>query len=81
MMHKAWRGIEEVSNFFKVIRQISSSHGTKNRGLWPKSGVSKLYLQFEFTNGFEMLHKAWRSIDEVPYCFSKSSIKFQDHTG
>ena len=27
-----------------------------------------------------MLHKAWSSIEEVPYCFSRSSIKFQGHT-
>ena len=26
-------------------------------------------------------HKAWSSIEEVPYCFSRSSVKFQDHTG
>ena len=24
-----------------------------------------------------MMHKAWSSIEEVPYCFSRSSIKFQ----
>ena len=28
-----------------------------------------------------MMHKAWCSIEEVPYYFSKSYIKFQDHTG
>ena len=28
-----------------------------------------------------MMHKAWCSIGEVPYCFSRSSIKFQGHTG
>ena len=28
-----------------------------------------------------MLHKAWSSIEEVPYCFLGSSIKFQGHTG
>ena len=28
-----------------------------------------------------MLHKAWNSKGEVPYCFSRSSIKFQGHTG
>ena len=27
-----------------------------------------------------MMHKAWRSIEEVPYCFSRSSVKFQGHT-
>ena len=27
-----------------------------------------------------MLHKAWSSIEEVPYCFFGSSIKFPGHT-
>ena len=27
-----------------------------------------------------MMHKAWRSIEEVPDCFSRSSIKFQGYT-
>ena len=28
--------------FFKVIRQISRSHGAKNRRIWPRLGVSRL---------------------------------------
>ena len=28
-----------------------------------------------------MLHKAWNSKEEMPYCFPRSSIKFQGHTG
>ena len=28
--------------FFKVIRQISMSHGSKNRQIWPRLGVSGL---------------------------------------
>ena len=28
--------------FFKVIRQISRSHGSKNRRIWPRLGVSGL---------------------------------------
>ena len=28
-----------------------------------------------------MLHKAWNSKGEMPYCFARSSIKFQGHTG
>ena len=27
-----------------------------------------------------MVYKAWSSIEEVPYCFSRSSVKFQGHT-
>ena len=26
------------------------------------------------------MHKAWSSIEEVPYCFSRSSVRFQGHT-
>ena len=66
---------------FKVIRQISRSHSSKNRRILPKLGVSGQQLQFEFTDGYEMLHKAWNNKGEVPYCFPRSSIKFQGHTG
>ena len=66
--------------FFKVICQISRSHGSKNLRIWPKFGISGLLLQFEFTNGYEMIHKAGSSIEEVPYCFSRSYVKFQGHT-
>ena len=27
-----------------------------------------------------MMHRAWSSIEEVPYCFSRSYVKFQGHT-
>ena len=66
--------------FFKVIHKISRSHGSKKRRIWPRLGVSGLWLQFEFTNGYEMMRKAWSSKEEVPYCFWRSSVKFQGHT-
>ena len=28
----------------------------------------------------EMMHIAWCCLEEVPYCFWRSSVKFQDHT-
>ena len=56
------------------------SHGSKNHRIWPELGVSRLYLQLEFTDGYEMMHRAWSSIVEVPYCFSRSSVKCQGHT-
>ena len=55
--------------------------GQKSRRFWPKSGVAGLQLQFEFANGFEMMRKTWRSIEELSYSFSRLSLKFQDHTG
>ena len=33
------------------------------------------------SDGCEIMHKAWSNIEEVPYCFPRSSIKFQGHTG
>ena len=35
---------------------------------------------FKFTNCSEIMQKAWSSIEEVPYCLSRSSVKFQGHT-
>ena len=66
--------------FFKAIRQISRSHGSENRQIWPKLGVSGLWLKFEITDGYKMMHKAWSIIVEVPYCFSRLSVKLQGHT-
>ena len=63
------------------IHQISRSRGSKNRQFWPQLSASRLQIQFEFTDGFEMMHKAWHSIEEVLYCFSRSSIKLQGHKG
>ena len=41
----------------------------------------RLLLQFEFTDGFEIMHKDWYSLDEVVYYFSRSSIKCLGHMG
>ena len=70
MMHKAWRSIEEVL----IVSQghLSNFKVTQDKKIhqfWPKFSVSGLELQFEFTDDFEMMHKAWHSIEEVPYCF------------
>ena len=64
----------------KVTEVTTQLHGAKNRQIWPRLGVSGLQLQFEFTNGYEMIHKAWSSIEKMPYCFWGSSVKFLGHT-
>ena len=46
----------------------------------PNLAVSELLLQFEFTYDNEMMHIAWWCLGEVPYCFWRSSVKFQGHT-
>ena len=82
MMHKAWSSIKEVSYCFSRSNVKLQGHtAQKNHRFWPKLGVSGLLLQLEFTDGYKMMHRAWSSIVEVPYCFSRSSIKFQGHMG
>ena len=81
-MHTAWSSIEKVPFCFSMSSVNLQGHtAKKNRWIWPKLGVSGLYLQFEFTDGYEILHKAWNSKVEMPYCFPRSSIKFQGYTG
>ena len=80
-MHKACCCLEEVPyRFSRSSVKFQGQMVLKNRRFWPKLGVSGLYLEFELTNGYKMMHKAWSSIGEVPYCFSRSSVKFQGHT-
>ena len=83
--HKIFRSYYQWQNWrlYKKSRSEvkgQGHRGKKNRRIWPRLGVSGLQLQFEFTNGYEMINKAWSSIEEAPYCFSKSSVKFQGHT-
>ena len=75
MMHKVWNRLGEV--LFKLICQISRFHRTTNRRFWPNFGISGLQLQFEFTDGYEMMHKVWSSIEEGLCCFSKWSANFK----
>ena len=36
---------------------------------------------FQITDGFEMMHKAWRSTEGMPFCYFRSSIKFEGYMG
>ena len=66
--------------FFKVIHQILRSHETKT-SILTQIGRFRTVIQSEFTDGYEMMHKAWSDIEEVSYCFSRSCVKLQGHTG
>ena len=81
MMHRAWSSIEEVPYCFsRSYVKFQGHKALKIVEFGPKLGVYGLYLQLEFTDGYEMMHRARSSIVEVPYCFSRSSVKFQGHT-
>ena len=70
MMHRAWNSIEEVPyGFSRLFIKFEGHTGQKNCWFSPEFGVSGLKLQFDFTDGYEMMHKALSSIEEVPYCF------------
>ena len=69
------------------MTQVTSMQKFKVRGQrsrWQKSkpnlAVSGPLLKFEFTYDDEMIHRAWCCLEEVPYSFSMSSVKFQVHT-
>ena len=53
---------------------------SKSQRSQPKLTVSGLLLQFEFTYDDKMMHMALCRLEEVSYCFSRSSDKFQGHT-
>ena len=82
MMHKAWSSVQEVPYCFSRSSAKFEGHTAKRIvGFLPKLAISRLSYKFEFTNGYKIMHKAWSSIEEVPYCISMSSVKFQGHTG
>ena len=79
-MHKAWSSIEEVLYCFSRSYIKLQGHTAKKIIKFdPNWAFPDCNSSFEFTNGYEMLHKAWNSKGEMPYCFPRSSIKFQGH--
>ena len=64
----------------KVRSMQKGGQRSRSQRSQPNLTVSGKYLQFEFTYDDEMMHIAWCCLEEVPYCFSRSSVKFQGHT-
>ena len=48
----------------------------KNRQIGRFRTVTQVWIH----QWLHMMHKAWSGIKEVPYCFSRSSVKYQGHT-
>ena len=68
---------------FKVIHQISRSHRVRKLPILTQfECFQSVTRSFEFADGFEMMHKAQHSTEEVPYWFSRSSVKIsRSHRG
>ena len=62
---------QEIFQLTKMMskQQVKvKSQSQRSRGQFcPNLGLSR--LQLESTDGYEMLHKAWSGIEEMPYCF------------
>ena len=74
-----------IMKFSGVITIVRSDVHAKGQGQRSKVKVTEVNTQlsrfrFEFTYGNEIMHTAGSSIEEVPCCFSRSSVKFQGHT-
>ena len=77
------------SHLFHYVPNDRSDVHAKGQGQRSKVKVTVVKTQF---NGFlavtpvsityddEMMHKAWCCFGEVPYCISRSSVKFQGYT-
>ena len=80
MMHKAWSSIEEVPYCFTRSYIKLQGHTDKKSSILTQIGRFRTVTPAWFTDGYEMMHRAWSSIVDVPYCFSMSYVKFQGHT-
>ena len=69
-MHKASHSIEDVLYCFPRSSIKCQGHtGHKNANFDPNLAFPDCNSQVEFPNVFEMVHKAWRGIEEVLYWF------------
>ena len=78
-----------IMKFSGVITNDQSKVHAKGQGQRSKVKVTEVTTELnrfrtvtpvnEFTYDDEMMHIAWCCLEEVPYCFSRSSLKFQGH--
>ena len=90
MMHNAWSSMEEVPYWFlrssvklqghTALKIIEFDPNWAFPDCNSSLNSSMATKQFEFTNVYEMLHKFESSMEDVPFCFSRSSVKLQGHT-
>ena len=68
-----------ITNDRSEIHAKGQGQRSRSQRSKPNLAVSGPLLQFKFTYVTEIMHKAWWCLGEVPYCFSRSSVKFQGH--
>ena len=68
----------EICQTFLLVTEVMSMQKVEVKTQFSRFRTA---TPFEFTYGDEIMHKAWCGIEDVPYCFSVSSVKFYGHTG
>ena len=82
MMHKAWSSIEEVTYCFSRSSVKFQGHtALKIVEFDPNWAFPDCNSSLNSPMAMKLCIKAWSSIEEVPYCFSRSFVKFQGHMG
>ena len=63
MMHKAWSRLGEVPYCFTRSSVKFEGRAANKMSILTQIGrFQTVYLQFKFTDGYGMMHKAWSSI-------------------
>ena len=77
--HAIFRSFYQWTRKDPCKRSRSRGQRSMSQRSQPNLTVSGQQLQLEFTYDVEMMHIASCCLEEVPYCFSRSSVKFQSH--
>ena len=66
MMHKARSSIEKMPYYFSRSTVEFQGNMAEKKSIFARIGRFRLQLQLQFTDGYEMMHKAWRNIEGMP---------------
>ena len=74
--HEIFRSYYQWQKWCPCKRSRSEVQGQGHRGHNPTLPFPVCNSSLKFTYDDEMMHIAWLCLGEVPYCFSRSSVKF-----
>ena len=70
-----------VLSMHQVMVRGQRSRSPRSKQILPQFRHFRAVTPVWMSDGYEMMHMAWSGIEKVLYCFPKSSVKFQSHTG
>ena len=78
------QGLSPLTNMMSMQRvkaRGQRSKSQRSKQILPQFGLFQTMTPVWITDGYQMMHMAWIRMEEVPYCFSRSSAKYQGCTG